>query len=162
MKMMKEESKHQGTAAFPSGDFILENQNTDQVCKDLLEKLRKEGVRDEDVRWWWNLHDFEKGMIKKFDLINQNHILTKLSEEEKMSPDKLREVFRKYFPLYGDPEDATQGSGDHRPLPYELNERIKKYIQKRLAFDRDAYRKDLNLSESFNSLIRKELSQGSL
>jgi hypothetical protein len=162
MKMMKEESKHQGTAELPSGDFILENENTDQVCKDLLKKLRKEGVRDEDVRWWWNLHDFEKGMIKKFDLINKNNVLTKLSEEEKMTPDELKEVFRKYFPLYGDPEDATHGSGDHRPLPYELNERIKKYIDKRLAFDRDAYRKDLDLSESFNSLIRKEMNHGNL
>jgi hypothetical protein len=162
LKMLKEESKNEGVLQIPSGDILLENENTNQKFKNFLDKIRKEGVRDEDIRWWWNLHDLERRMIKKFDLINQNTILNKLREEENMTADELKNVVRKYFPLYGDPDNITNDSGEHRPIPYELQGRIKKYIERRLTIDREDYRKDLEISESFNSLIRKELNNGSL
>src|SRR3989344_4377855 len=72
------QSKKEGTYDFPQnlGDIILGEANTDdltikKVAESIRQKLprkKEEGVRDEDVRWWWNLNDVERRMMLAQDL----------------------------------------------------------------------------------------------
>ena len=69
LKRVKELSLKQGSINLPQnfGDILLEKESTDEKTKVMLAKKRKEGVRDEDIRWWWNMHDFERGMMSEID-----------------------------------------------------------------------------------------------
>jgi len=33
----------------------------------MLASRRNEGVKDQDVLWWWNMHDLERRMMLKVD-----------------------------------------------------------------------------------------------
>ncbi len=59
IKKAKEESLKEGTSKFPQnfGDILLEKEPTNPHFNSILAKKRSEGVRDEDIRWWWNMHD---------------------------------------------------------------------------------------------------------
>ena len=70
-----EESKKGGTYYIPQnlGDIILgdagsDNQTIKKIAESIRQKLpeiKKEGVMEEDVRWWWNLNDIERRLILK-------------------------------------------------------------------------------------------------
>jgi hypothetical protein len=64
--------------------------------------------------------------------------------------------------MYGDPADTSHRSGDDRPLPYELKDRINRYIEKRRLHDPEAYKQDIQISSSFNALVRKEIRANNL
>ena len=69
IKKAKEESLKEGTSKFPQnlGDILLENESTNPHFKSMLAKKRSENVRDEDIRWWWNMHDLERRMMTEDD-----------------------------------------------------------------------------------------------
>ena len=48
----------------------------------MLAKKRAEGVRDEDIRWWWSMHDLERRMMIKVDDISRLALYIKLRETE--------------------------------------------------------------------------------
>jgi hypothetical protein len=158
-----EESKREVTYNLPPnfGDMLLEKEKTDEKIRKMLEKKRKEGVRDEDIGWWWNMNDVERRMMIKVDefFLPSAHI--KLREEGKTSDEAAAQV-RKTHPIYGDPEDTTHGSGDDRPLPFELKDRVNIYIQKRFLNDREKFGKDIDSSSTFNALVRREIRAGNL
>jgi len=64
-----EESKKEGTYYLPQnlGDIIFGDAGSDnptikKIAESIRQKLPKkkaEGVKDEDVKWWWNLNDIE-------------------------------------------------------------------------------------------------------
>jgi hypothetical protein len=68
-----EESKKEGTINLPRnyGDELLAKENSDEKIKKMLAKRRKEGVTDEDIKWWWNMHDYERRMMLKVDELNR-------------------------------------------------------------------------------------------
>lgn len=55
LKRAKAASKKDGTAnlSLNSGDMLLETEADKPDVKDMFTKKRKEGVRNEDIRWWW-------------------------------------------------------------------------------------------------------------
>ena len=174
-----EESKAEGSYYLPQnfGDILLGDAVTDDpTINDVAEMIRqntpkkkREGVRDEDIRWWWNMNDTERRMMTKQDnIINMAHYTHALenptepveSTEEALNNAAAR--VRKFHPKYGDPDDTTHTKGDDRPLPYELKDRINIYIEKREKADAEKFTEEVKQSSTFNALVRKEIRSGNL
>jgi hypothetical protein len=68
----------------------------------------------------------------------------------------------KSLPIYGDPDDTSHKTGDDRPLPDELKNRINIYIEKRVRDNPEKYKNEIEESSTFNALIRKEIKAGNL
>lgn len=165
----KEESLKGNSKNLPQnyGDLLLEAESINEKTKEMLTKKRIEGVRDEDVRWWWNMHDYERWMMIKVD--EHSRMVLFLDEIAKSHADNLEKAeeeatkkVRKFFPIFGDPEDTTHTKGNDRPLPYELKSRIIVYSEKREKKDLNNFKKDIENSSTFNSLIRNEIKNGNL
>jgi len=162
-KQVKEYSIKQGTINLPDnyGDILIEKEATDEKIKANLAKIRKEGVTDEDIRWWWNRHDLERGMIHYFDFVNAYAQFKSRMEEDKLDAQEAADWTRKYYPLYGDPSDISRFTGDDRPLPHELGNRVNIYLEKRVE-EKALFKRELETSSSFNALVRKKIKEGNL
>ncbi len=125
----KEESLKEDTPGLPQnvGDFLLEKESSDEKIRSVLAKKRNEGVKDQDIRWWFNMHDFERRILLKVDDVNRHALFAKLREEDGLGEDEAAKRVRRSYPLFGDPDDTTHTTGEDRPLPYELKDRIKSY-----------------------------------
>ncbi len=165
------QSKKDGTYDLPGnfGDIMIGAVHTsDPILAKVFDKIREklpikrqDGVKDEDIKWWWNLNDIERRMmIAQDDASKLNSFMT--DRKKGMSKEEAAVRVRKYFPIYGDPEDITNASGDDRPLPYELKDRINLYIEKKVKGNTDEYRDEIERSSSFNSLIRKEIKANNI
>lgn len=167
-KAAKEESLKGKTKNFPQdyGDILLEEEKTNKEIKEILAKKRKEGIKDNDIRWWWNMPDIERAMLYVVD--ENSKMATSLDVIQKSDADNLdkaveeaAEKVRKFFPIYGDPDDTTNAKGDDRPLPFELKDRINIFIEKQKN-NLEEYKKNIENSSTFNALIRDELRKGNL
>jgi len=143
------------------GDILLEKEKSSGTVNQNFENKRKEGVRDEDIRWWFNLNDIERRMMIKIDEISKSTLYISLRDKGDSIEKALAEV-AKYHPVYGDLNDERNGSGDDRPLPLELKDRINIYIQKRFESDPEQYKKEMKESSTFNALIIKEIKAGKI
>lgn len=164
LKEAKEESENEGTINLPQnfGDILLEKELTDEKTKSMLAKLRSDGVRDEDIRWWWNMHDLERRMMQHADFISRFTLFLKLREEDGLNEEEAAKRVGKSFPIFGDPDDITLSTGEDRPLPYELKDRINIYVEKRSQTDPKQFKREIELSSSFNALVRKEIEKGNI
>ena len=172
------EAKAEGTYDIPRGlgDALLglneppSDRIADWVDEKRMElpRLRQEGVTDDDIRIWWNMTSVEQRFAIEQD--NQGHlayIMWAISEGHASGPtneetlDEAAELLRKSHPLYGDPDDTRNTTGDDRPLPYELKDRVNRYVVRR-AVDPDAYKREVDRSSTFNALVRQEIRAGSL
>lgn len=160
----KKESRQEKMSDLPQkfGIFLLENEVTNDKIKKMLAKRRKEGVKDEDIRWWWNMHDLERRMMLKFDDISRLSLYKSLREEDGFNENEAAKEVKKWFPIYGDPDDTTHDIGDDRPLPEELKNRINIYIEKMYAIDPEKYKQKIINYSSFNALVRYEIRDGKL
>jgi len=142
IKQAQQESRKEGTDNLPKnfGDVLLQREHTDTNIKQTLGKKRHEEVRDEDIRWWWNMHDLERRMMLKIDDISRMALFIKEKEQGRTAEEAAAKV-RKYFPMFGNPDDATHSSGDDRPLPYELKDRVNTWIQRQQVTQPDAIKK---------------------
>ena len=82
--------------------------------------------------------------------------------DQGVSQEKAAVEVRRFHPIYGDPSDTSKSSGDDRPLPYELKDRINRYIEMRNQQGADFFKADLEASSSFNALVRGEIKNGNL
>lgn len=157
----KTESAQEGTEKLPAdfGDLLLEDEPTDSKVRHMLEKKRREGVKDDDIRWWWNLHDLERRIMLQVDEVFRLAAFTTKIEAGLSGEEAAREV-RKIFPTFGDPDDTEHTSGDDRPIRYELKDRINTYIQRQT--DKPAFQQQLEGYSSCNALLRSEISKGRL
>lgn len=157
-----ESSKKEGRYDLKNvGDVLLEKEADSGKVNQNFEDKRKEGVRDEDIRWWLNLNDIERMMMLKVDEFSCLSLFIKEREGGK-TKDEADIVVRKYHPIFGDLNDKTHGDGDNRPLPLELKNRINIYIEKKFKDDPEKYKKEIEQSSSFNALVRKEIKAGNL
>ena len=177
LEMAIDQSRKEGTYYLPTnfGDVILGNAISDDlgvmeiaaiIIKNLPKK-RAEGVRDEDVKLWWNLQDVERHMMQIDDNAMKLVFFKREFERSTSSSSEkaMKEVtakLRKTFPIYGDPADTSHTTGEDRPLPYELKDRINCYVEMRARRDSDKYKKEIETSSSFNALVRKEIRDGNL
>jgi len=177
-----EESKKEGTYYLPQnlGDIILGDAGSDdpkvkKIAESIRQKLpqkKKEGVKDEDVRWWWNQPDILRRYEVARDEVSGMFFLADLEIIYESSNEKAatnaNEMVRKYRPVYdtiygGEPDDTNHTTGDDKPLPCELKRRIMDYNTKSLRDDNyEKNENDIEQSSSFNALIRKEIRAGNL
>lgn len=152
------------------GDAGSDNPTIKKIAESIRQKLSKkkaEGVKDEDVRWWWNLNDIERRiMLKQDDISRMTLFMSELEKSNEPSKekaaDKAAAKVRKFHPTYGDLDDTKHTTGDDRPLPYELKDRINIYIEKRARENSEKYKNEIEQSSTFNALIRKEIKAGNL
>lgn len=179
-----ENSKKEGTYNLPPnfGDIILKKQRAEnpaiekiaEVFRRTLSSKRDEGVRDEDIRWWWNLNDVERNIMLATDEVNRMYLFrqeienSKEVSKEKAAEQAAKKVW-KFHPTYtyGDPKEKKDSvpkwvKEEDLPLPIELKDRINIYIEKRYKDNREKYKKDIGVSSTFNTLIRKEIKAGNI
>lgn len=159
LKIVKKESELEKTSNLPNnfGNIILRNCKNNDKAKTFVENLRKEGVRDEDIRWWWNMHDLERRIIEKLD--DSIRITAFINNCRKgMSKAKAAESVRKLYPIYGDPKDESYAVGDNRSLPDELRNRVNAYIEKKFK----DIPEEVEKFTSFNAFIRNEIRKDSI
>jgi hypothetical protein len=164
LEKAKKDMREEGVSDLPEnlGDVLLEKESTDEQTRSFLEKRRKEGVKDQDIRWWWNMHNLERGMIYQVDTLHRFALFLKLTEEDGLSNDEAAKRVRKLHPIYGDPDDTSVTTGEDRPLPPELKDRINIYGIKRKQKDPEKFKKEIEESSTFNALIRKEMKKGNI
>jgi len=160
IKMAKEQCVKEGTSKFPQnfGDIVLREESTNPHYRSFLTRKRSEGVRDEDIKWWWNMHDLEKSMMVQVDNWFSFSLFLKLREEG-FNEEEAGKRVKKSRPIFGDPDDPHV-TGEDRPLPHELRNRIDIYVEKRSQTDKEKFKNETEESSSFNALIRKEIKNG--
>jgi len=170
-----EESREEGGYYLPRnfGDIILGqaasdesavNEPAERIRKDLPRK-RAEDVRDEDIRWWWNLSDVERRMMLKYDdacrmALTMRELRLIKCNSEKETVRRTIAAARRLSPVYGNPGDAPH-AGDDRPLPHELKNRVTAYLQKK-QITIDACKDKIADFSSLNAFIRHEIRSGNL
>jgi hypothetical protein len=165
VKEVREESlKEEIPADLPEkvGDFLLEVESSDETIRFSLAKKREEGVRDEDMRWWFNMDDLERRILLKLDDVTRQSLFTKLREENNLSEGEAAKGTRKSYPVFGDPDDTTVATGEDRPLPYELQDRVRSFIKTRMERDPEVFKKEIKGSSTFNALIRRKVKEGNI
>ena len=108
------------------------------------------------------MHDLERRILLKVDDVSIHSLFTKLREQDGLSEDEAAKGMRKGYPLFGDPDDTSHATGEDRPLPYELKNRINIFVQKRLQKDPEKFKKEIKESSTFNALVREEVKKGNL
>ena len=108
IKRAKAEAEQQGTTNLPSnfGEILLEREKTDETTRLKFVVKRKEGVRDEDILWWWNMPDLQRRLMIQDDDITSLAIFNQHMDEGK-TKDEAAVAVRKSKLVCGDPEDTT-------------------------------------------------------
>ncbi len=163
IQQAKEEAQREGSADLPPnfGDVLLSRESTDENTRAKLSGKRKEGVTNEDIRWAWNMSDLERRLMLKEDE-NSRIALFMHHLDQGLSQAEAAVKMRKFHPIYGDPNDTKHSSGDDRPLPFELKDRINRYTEMRGEQEPESFHADLEASSSYNALIRGEIRNGKL
>jgi len=164
LKNAREESLEEGTSNLPLnfGEILLEKESTDEKIKSWLAMKRNEGVRDEDIREWWNMHDLERRILLGFDDMTRFVQFSKFGWKDRLYEKRIETGGERFFPIYGDPNEPSHTTGDDRPLPYELKNRVNRYLDKRAHIDPEEFKRDVERSLTLNAFIRKEIERGNL
>ena len=160
----KEEIRKQGTQRLPPnyGDILLQHEKTDPNVGKELEKKRREGVTDEDIRVYWNAPELWR---RTTDQLARSLIFSvwKQSVTGGQSDDEAAVYARKFFPYWGDPDDTRVTSGDDRPLPVELSRREDTWTSREREKNGDqALKERCEDASSYNAIIRAEIRAGRL
>ena len=164
LKEAKREAAQEGSKNMAPnlGTFLLKNESSDPEIKSMLAKRRAEGVTDEDITTWYNLHDLERRMMIKIDDLIKDTTLKKLMEEGRLKKAEALKRLKRTYPIYGDSAEACDNSDPDAPLPYELKNRINVYINARSKRDLETLKKEIIESSSANAFLRKEISNGNI
>jgi hypothetical protein len=143
------------------GEVLIQREMSDDSTRQLLAKKRAEGVTDADIKWWWGLDKIERRMLIVFDdwfrmAAYKKHRAEGKSEEEALS------LLSKSLPIFGDPEETKNLKGDDRPLPFELKERINRWVEVVLLNEPIGTSSEFQSTGSMNALIRSEIRAGRL
>jgi len=158
------ESKQVGSYNLPKnfGNIIIEREGKGENTLKNISSKRADGVTNEDIIKWWNLNDIDRRMKMSFHEINHIYLLKYFVAKEGLNPDQALAKTRKLLPVYGDSSDTSHFTGDDRPLPFELYNRVDAYMINRNLSELVQYKKDIENSSSFNALIRREIRSGKL
>jgi hypothetical protein len=170
------DSRYEGGYYLPRnfGDIVLGNAVSDErTVNDFAQKIRRdlpqkrvEGVRDEDIRWWWNLSDVERRMMLKYDdacrFASTMSALGRITGRSEKDALKLAlAITKKTSPVFGNHNASPYADGEDRPLPCELKNRVNSYLQKRKKESGNDKVETEGFS-SLNAFLRKEILAGNL
>ncbi|HUU96064.1 MAG TPA: hypothetical protein VM487_10015 [Phycisphaerae bacterium] len=143
------------------GEDYLARAASDPEFGARLAVKRKDGVTDEDIRWWWNMDGLERCMMCVSDENSRMALFMSSKQEAGLTAQEAGAKVNRYLPLYGDMSRPTDPQGDDRPLPFELKDRINKWRMKKMG-DPEGLSRQLDSVSSFNALVRKEIRAGNL
>lgn len=161
LKLAKQKMKESKQDKLPLnfGNYILEQEKKDPASM-RMDVKRKEGVKDDDILWFWNMNPLERCMIEVDDENSRMAAFMQHSEEG-MSSESAANKIRKFIVMYGNPEDTKHTQGDDRPLPPELKDRINKWLAKYM--DKEEIFKDkLKQYSTMNAFVRAEIRSGNI
>ncbi len=161
---LREAAVREGTDRLPEsfGDILLEREGTDEQVRGAFLPKRAEGVTDEDIAFWWNMHDLERRMICKVDEMNRILLFDKLVQDSGVTEPEAARLVAKRFPIYGDPNHLVLETEDDRPLPFELKWRVNRYVAQRTAADAEKFHEEVEASTSLNAVLRRAMRQNQL
>ena len=140
------------------GDWILANYTDYPAMLEQINRQHAEGVRDEDIRWWWNLAPMDAAyMIAHDEITIQASFMGFLRQG--IPWQEAAAKAKKSWPQFGVQEDTSVD----RALPIELRERVMKYLEQQgQRGDVDAWQRKLDAASLFNALIRAEIRAGNV
>jgi hypothetical protein len=149
-------SKANGTLDSPPdmGDLILQAEATDEATRKRLAVKRAEGVRDADVRWWLNMHDVERHLLLIQDETSKLGVVSYWQDQGLSMEEAVRRAER--MVQYGDPTDTSHFSGEDRPLPVELKDRVNR-LMAGFESDPEEAKRRMDAFSSANAFIRAEM-----
>lgn len=159
--LCKEMSIKEGTYKLPNnyGDLLVKAaKNGDLKAQKIVVNARKEGAVDEDICEFWNLNDLQRRMVFWSENLFRYSSFLSFSENG-LNPDDTMAKIRKMFPMYGNPEDTQHVSGDDRPLPHELRNRVDKY---RMKHGSSCIKDKVKNFSTYNAFVREEIRRGNL
>lgn len=158
LKESVRESKQDGTFYLPLnyGNILLKEEK--EGSKSLVPE-REEGVTDEDILWYYNMHEVERRVLDKIDIYHRLAMYEQYTSDGLIENQALKKLF-KFRPRWGNPKDTKYATGDDRSLPPSLMDRVNRYIMKRSESDINKFKLDCEQLSSFNALIRKEIKRG--
>ncbi len=161
---LKDAAQREGTDRLPEsfGNILLERELTDDQVRAAFAPKRAEGVTDEDIAFWWNMHDLERRLICKIDEMNRILLFDKLVQGESMAEKEAARMVAKRFPVYGDPQHLVLEDEDDRPLPFELKWRVNRYMTEKTNADAGKFHEEVEASTSLNAILRQALRNGEL
>ena len=160
----REAAQREGTYGLPEsfGDILLDREAADEKVRAAFAPKRAEGVTDEDISFWWNMHDLERRLICRVDEMSRILLFEKLMQGDGVTEPEAARLVAKRYPIYGDPQHLVLGTEDDRPLPFELKWRVNRYITQRAQTDPDGFQKETDASTSLNAILRGALREGRL
>lgn len=123
-----------------------------------------EGVRESDIRCWWNRPDIERWCAVAFDDFYHTAQTLRYVEEYGLDDAFSRLTQDQPFFIYGllCEEDDPHFSGEDRRLPYELKVRALDYLERRASQDKDSLDSEVKKYSSMNAFIRAKIVAGEI
>lgn len=161
IKICKERGKKERTDDLPDnfGNLLVVAANEgESKALNIVNRARDDGAKDEDIIEWWNLNDLQRRMVLWSEEVFRYSVFLS-AREEGLSADEAAIKVKKIFPMYGNPNNTSNSSGEDRPLSQELRGRIDEYRQKHGAL---AIQEKTSGHTSYNAFIRAEIKRGAL
>ena len=110
LSLAKEEANEQGSTRLPPnlGDKLLSEPSSNHIIK----KARSHGVKDEDMKLYWNMHYLERHIMIVHDTWCGYSFFLKLTKEDGMTVEEAGNHIKKSRPIFGNPDDTTVSKGD--------------------------------------------------
>ena len=138
-------------------------QTNPDVCAELNWK-RREGVCDDDLRWWWDMPDLERQFIIQMDFIPSAGYFAALRDKG-YSPEQAIRCVQQATPSYVEFSDMSRlPKNEDFPLPIELRRRVEQRIEQEKARDPSGaeWASYFGQFSSFNACIRHEIAKSRL
>lgn len=119
-----------------------------------------DGVRDEDIRLWWDLDEVERQMVGIDDELAQLAVWIGGKQRGLSDADAGLGV-RKTMPMYGVPEHMSSAFDGRRLLPFELKDRVMRWLE-RNASRVDPAHLPWDEFETYNDWVRHTVENGDL
>lgn len=138
------------------GDTFLQMEATNEKVRNTLQRLRAEGVTDNDIRDWWNRPPIERVLLELIDELDRGAVFIHVLKEGK-SPEEAGLAVTKIHTVYG---NSSPDAGEDRPIPWELRARISCYREK--CWSTGYTPPEADEFASYNALVRSEMRKGLL
>jgi hypothetical protein len=168
-KMIAEDAEEfrakEGTASIPANaaDLVLSGVAFHRFPADYGAQLKAEGVTEKDIRWWWGMPDPMCWFLFSWEeCVAGTTFLSGLAKglEPGTAAKRMTQsiVTYRFGPAY---EDQPNFVGDNKRLPFEMKDRIDRYVESRKK-DPEGYKKEIESFPSVNALMRAKIRTGEL
>jgi len=163
MKKAKANARALGRQNLPPnlGDALLQGNEAVPGLFACLDQARCDGATDDDIRQWWNMTEIERQMVILHDNTNRMGVFV-VSMQQGMMPDEAARQVRKTFPMFGNPDDTSNSSGEDRPLPFELKDRVNRWVERMARKESEAFKQRMEVGTSVNAVVRAAIRAGEL